>query len=347
MHILFVGLALLRAAFATTSTLLTSHFSGAVFTLSLDTQGRNGTLAITFTTGGYGTTPNWLQYYVDTKKLYCWDESWQGYRSMAEYNAKTSGNDVHGLPYGGPSGRSFIATVQYTPSTITTYALPLKAGPDHPFTTPLRMETFYIASPGPNERQNDGPHPHQALLDPTGNSFLTKRWPMTRREFWSPKGNTSSSDSLKLFTVNELGNSISSWSVTYGAGCLALNKTQTISTFVARKPRIIGNFLYAANLNDKLFGNETDSLATYSIDPMTGTATWVEAPSAYAFYLRSFSVNKAGMMVAASGRTSSSVAIISRDIVTGKLGALIAWIQVGAQGTYTNEDVLNSIVWVE
>lgn len=121
---LVAGMSLLPTVLAATSTLLVSHFSGAIFSLSLNTQGSNGTLAITSAAGGCGTTPTWLQYYSDTKKLYCWDESWQGYGTMAEYNvssdgsivvngqAKTSGNDVHGVLYGGPDGRSFIATVE-------------------------------------------------------------------------------------------------------------------------------------------------------------------------------------------------------------------------------------------
>lgn len=146
---------------------------------------------------------------------------------------------------------------------------------------------------------------------------------------------------------------------------MSLNRTQTISTFAAGKVpaatmfngasfppkaaelRIVGNFLYAANRNDKLFKNETDSLATYSIDPTTGTVTWVEATSAHAFYPRSFSVNKAGAMVAVGGQTSSSVAIVARDTITGNLGSSIASLQIGAQGTYTNEDGLSSVAWVE
>jgi hypothetical protein len=121
---LFASFALLPTALAVTSSLLATHFSGALFTLSLNTQGGNGTLAITSAAGGCGSTPTWLQYYADTKKLYCWDESWQGYGTMAEYNvaadgtltisgqAKTTGNDVHGVLYGGPLGRSFVASVE-------------------------------------------------------------------------------------------------------------------------------------------------------------------------------------------------------------------------------------------
>ncbi|KAG9233734.1 Lactonase, 7-bladed beta-propeller-domain-containing protein [Amylocarpus encephaloides] len=404
---IFAGFALLPTSFAMTSRLLTSHFNGAIFSLSLDTNhpGSNGTLAMTSASGGCGSTPTWLQYYDDTKSLYCWDESWQGYGTMAEYSvstdgiltvagqAKTTGNDVHGVLYGGPKGRSFIATVQYTPSTLTTYALPLKAGPDPPYTVPLQIETFTIASHGPNERQ-DRPHPHQVLPDPTGkfilvpdlgadaihifsinptSGFLTA-CPDAQTapgdgprhgEWWSLTGNAMSSEGLKLYTVNELANSVSSWSVTYGAECLSLNKTQTISTFAggivpaatvyngasfppkAAELRIVGNFLYAANRNDKLFGEQTDSLATYTIDSTTGTLNWVEATSAHAFYPRSFSVNKAGTMIAVGGQTSSTVSIIARDVVTGKLGELIASIQVAGKGTYTNEDGLSSVVWIE
>ena len=269
----------------------------------------------------------------------------------------------------------------------------MKAGPDRPFTVPLQEETFYMAAPGPDVRQKDGPHPHQALLDPTGKFLLVPDLGADaihiftinsasghlnacpdaitgpgdgprHGEWWSPKGNTISADGLKLFTLNEIGNSVSSWSVSYSGGCLSLNKTQTISTFAGGKVppatifngasfppkaaelRIVGNFLYAANRNDKSFGNSTDSLATYTIDA-SGTATFVESTSAHAFYPRSFSVNKAGTMVAVGGQTSSSVAIIARDTMTGKLGNLIAWMQVGAAGTYTDENGLSSVIWVE
>jgi len=124
-HALLAGVAVLPTTFAATATLLASHFSGAVFTLNL-TYGSNttGSLAITSAAGGCGSTPTWLTYYSDTRKLYCVDESWQGYGTIAEYNVSTdgslvvtgqalsTGNDVHGTLYGGPNGRSFLATVE-------------------------------------------------------------------------------------------------------------------------------------------------------------------------------------------------------------------------------------------
>ncbi|PMD39224.1 3-carboxy-cis,cis-mucoante lactonizing enzyme [Hyaloscypha variabilis F] len=405
-HALLAGVAVLPTTFAVTATLLASHFSGAVFTLSLTTGSNNtGSLAITSAAGGCGSTPTWLTYYSDTRKLYCVDESWQGYGTIAEYNVSTdgslvvtgqalsTGNDVHGILYGGPDGRSFLATVEYTPSTLTAYKLPLTPGPNPPFTVPLQKETFYMAAPGPDVRQKDGPHPHEALLDPTGKFLLVPDLGADRihvfaidapsghlnacpdaftapgdgprhGQWWSPTGNTLSANGLRLYTVNELGNSVTSWTASYSGGCLSLNRTQTISTFAggkipaateyqgssfppkAAEVRIVGNNLYAANRNDKLFGNSTDSLATYNIDA-SGTLTFVEVTSAHGFYPRTFTVNKAGTMLAVGGQTSSSVAIIARDTTTGRLGNLIAWLQVGAQGTYTNEDGLSSVVWVE
>lgn len=280
-----------------------------------------------------------------------------------------------------------------TPSTLTTYKLPLVPGPTPPYTTPLQFETFYMAAPGPDVRQKNGPHPHMTLLDPTGKFLLVPDLGADRIHvfaidtdsghlnacpdavtgpgdgprhgaFWSPTGNTMNANGLKLFILNEIGNSVSSWNVMYGAGCLSLNHTQTISTFApgkvpaattyqgavfpakAAEVRIAGNSLYAANRNDKSFGSQTDSLASYTIDS-TGTLSLVELTSAYAFYPRSFSINKAGTLLAVGGQTSSTVSIIARDTTTGKLGPLVASLQVGSQGTYTNEDGLSSVVWVE
>lgn len=123
--VLALIMSLLPTSLAAKSLLLASHFNGAIFTLSLDTDTPgNASLSLISASGGCGTTPTWLQYYSDTRTLYCWDESWQGYGTMAEYNvstsgilsvtgqAKTTGNDVHGILYGGEKGRSFIASVQ-------------------------------------------------------------------------------------------------------------------------------------------------------------------------------------------------------------------------------------------
>jgi hypothetical protein len=105
------------------ATLIASHFAGGVYTLSFTGSNTSGTLAITSQTT-CGTTPGWIELYTDTKKLYCFDESWSGSGVLNEYSvandgrlsltgsAKTTGNSVHGLLYGGSDGRGFVATVE-------------------------------------------------------------------------------------------------------------------------------------------------------------------------------------------------------------------------------------------
>ena len=106
------------------ATLIASHFAGGIYTLSFTGGNTSGTLSTTSQASGCGTTPGWIELYSDSRKLYCFDESWSGSGVIAEYSVandgrlsltgtiKTSGNSVHGLLYGGTDGRGFVATVQ-------------------------------------------------------------------------------------------------------------------------------------------------------------------------------------------------------------------------------------------
>ncbi|KAL2259747.1 hypothetical protein VTK26DRAFT_6466 [Humicola hyalothermophila] len=380
-------LALTQSAWG--ATLIASHFSGGLYTLSLTAANNSGTLSITSQTTGCGTTPAWLEVYADTRQLYCFDESWWGSGVIAEYDVasdgrlsltsqgRTAGNSVHGSLYGGEDGRSFVATAEYSPSTITTYTMPLTDS------SLLHSEKFTMPQQGPHPRQ-DAPHPHEVHLDPTGKFILvpdlgadlirvfkvnaesgelalcgeanTDPGDGPRHvKFWK------SADGLeKVYSVNELGNSVSAWDVAYPddeSGCLTLNKTQTVSTYApgtqggsmtkAAEIRVIGNFLYASNRADQTFGSEQDSIAIYTIDPSTGEIAWMEAANSYSYYPRTFEANQDGTLVAVGGQTSSNVAIIARDPATGKLGELVASIQVGQKGRAGEEDGLSAVVWVE
>lgn len=264
-----------------------------------------------------------------------------------------------------------------TPSTVTTYKLPLSGN------SALQTQKFTMAQKGPNSRQ-DVPHPHEVQIDPTGKFILTpdlgadivrifkidassgkltacgqgKADPgdgPRHIEFWKSAGGVQ-----KAYTVNELGNSVSAWDVTYPSsesGCLALTKTQTLSTYAPGKKggsttkaaelRLVGNFLYATNRADQTFGSQQDSIATYTIDATTGAITWLEAANSYSYYPRTFQFNKDGTLLAVGGQTSSNVAIVARDPSTGKLGKLVANIQIAQKGSAGNEDGLSAVVWVE
>jgi 6-phosphogluconolactonase (cycloisomerase 2 family) len=248
----------------------------------------------------------------------------------------------------------------------------------------LQLEKFTMAQRGPNPRQ-DVPHPHEVHLDPTGKFILVPdlgadlirifkidassgRLTLCSEaktgagdgprhiKFWK-----SSAGLQKAYTLNELGNSVSAWDVSYpsnssSSGCLTLSKTQTLSTYAAGKTggpmtkaaeiRVVGNFLYASNRADQTFGSQQDSIATYTIDPSTGAIAWLEAANSYSYYPRTFQFNKDGTLVAVGGQTSSNVAIIARDPATGKLGGLVANIQVGQKGRAGEEDGLSGVVWV-
>lgn len=116
------GLAVVPSALG--ATLIASHFSGNIYSLSLTTSGSTGKLAITSQATGCGSTPGWIQYYSDSKTLYCFDESWNGSGFIAQYSIgsdgklsmtgqlKTAGNSVHGTLYGGSDGKGFVSTAE-------------------------------------------------------------------------------------------------------------------------------------------------------------------------------------------------------------------------------------------
>lgn len=121
--ILLAGLAFAPTAFS--ATLLASHYTGKLFALNFNPNATGASaLSVSSQATGCGTTPGWLEYYAEDKTLYCLDESWSGSGFVVSYSvgsdgkltqtgqAKTTGNDVHGLRYGGPDGKGFLASAQ-------------------------------------------------------------------------------------------------------------------------------------------------------------------------------------------------------------------------------------------
>lgn len=243
-----------------------------------------------------------------------------------------------------------------------------------------------MTAPGAIPSRQDKPHPHSVNLDPTGHFLVAPDLgadllrifladPTTGILTPCPTAATAPGDGprhavfwtspttpslTKLFVVNELGNSVSAWDVAPtppAGGCPTLAKTQVLSAYPpgqappagskSAEVRAAGNFLYVSNRNDQTFGPGQDSVATYAIDPATGGLTFVELTRTFVFFPRTFVVNAAGDLVAFGGQTSSSVAVVARDVVTGRLGGLVAEVMVGALGTVNQEDGLSSVVWNE
>jgi 6-phosphogluconolactonase (cycloisomerase 2 family) len=114
----------ISAPTASSATLLAAHYTGKLYTLSFTSTGSTGSLTVGSPVTGCGNTPAWLELYPADKTLYCFDESWTGSGSNAAYSvgsdgkltlkssARTSGNSVHGVLYGGSDGKGFAATVE-------------------------------------------------------------------------------------------------------------------------------------------------------------------------------------------------------------------------------------------
>lgn len=237
-----------------------------------------------------------------------------------------------------------------------------------------------MSSPGPVPDRQDGPHPHSALTDPTGafvllpdlgadlirilsisdSGSLTECPPAEAPSatgprhgaFWSPDGDSETSI---LYTVNELGNSVTAWSVEYG-DCLTLTPQQTIPTYPedatppdgSKASAILvrdGN-LYATNRFDKSFG-DTDSIAHFEIDSESGELSFVELVDSGTSFPRTFDLNAEGDMLAVGGQSSADVAIIERNVTTGRLGGILAQARVGILGQEGQEDGLSAVVWSE
>jgi len=262
------------------------------------------------------------------------------------------------------------------PGSIVTFKLPLTSS-----STSLSRQHFTLSKAGTVPSRQNAAHPHSTYTDPTGKYVLSNDLgadvirifsvnpssgaltgcasPATANgdgprhgDFWLGSGNLT-----MLYTVNELSNSVSAWSVSYSGSCLGLNRKQTIVNYPKGKSppngsksaevHVKGDFVYVINRNDKSFGSQQDSIATYSIDTATGSIDQIDFSNAYTFFPRTFSINQAGDMVAIGGQTSSNVAIVSRNTSTGKLGSLIASLVVGSPGVAGNEDGLSHVIWNE
>jgi 6-phosphogluconolactonase (cycloisomerase 2 family) len=178
--------------------------------------------------------------------------------------------------------------------------------------------------------------------------------------FWAPAGTSSrvrrAAAGTYLFMANELANTVSSWSVSYpSGGCMTLTLKQSLTPYQGNtsapsgtkvgEVHAKGNFLYAANRNDKKF-SPNDSISQYTISS-DGSLTWTDLTSSYGWYPRTFDINTAGDYVAIGDQTTANVAIVPRDVTTGKLGKQVATLRIGTAGTPENEDGVSAVVWAD
>jgi hypothetical protein len=119
---------LLHSYLASADTLLATHYSGSVYTLSYtppsSTSNQHANLTIKSSTNTCGKKPSWLTLDFASKAVYCMDEDSSGHNVLATFSVtdngatslrtstSTAGGSVHGATYGGSDNKGFFATVE-------------------------------------------------------------------------------------------------------------------------------------------------------------------------------------------------------------------------------------------
>ncbi|KAF1932953.1 putative isomerase YbhE [Didymella exigua CBS 183.55] len=379
---------------AAAANLYATHYSGTINHLTFN----NNSLTLVSSEKTGQTLPSWITYDAVGKKLYIPDENFDENSSgvLVSYsvdakgaltkagNTTTPRGGVATVLYGGKDGRGFIANAHYHTAQVSTYKLPLKDG------RPLQTLNYTLDGPGADPDRQEAPHPHQVLVDPTGDFLLVTdlgsdkihinkidkntgkltQCPSAKTlygagprhaAFWSPscsKSRAAQGRGTVLYVANELSNTVTGWSVSYpSGGCLELTPKQIITPYEGNSTapsgaslgeiRVQGNFLYTSNRGDQSFA-PYDSLTQYDI-AANGSIAWTELTSAYGLLPRSFELNLAGDYIAIGDQISDNVAIVKRDITTGKLGALAANLTVtGPSDPNSGNPVgLNTVIWAE
>jgi 6-phosphogluconolactonase (cycloisomerase 2 family) len=228
---------------------------------------------------------------------------------------------------------------------------------------------------GPNSRQ-DVPHPHQTVVDPSGNFLLvpdlgadliricsinSSPGTLTSCGNFVEAGGTGPCHAAfwgdkTLFVANELANTVHRFSVAYSGGCMTLTKEQSLNTIAGGKSAPSGtkvgevhvhdNFLIVSNRRDLSF-SPNDSLATFFLDASTGVMTLTGVTSSGGTYPRTFQINKPGDLVVIGDQTTANVVVVKRDITTGLLGPQVASMRIGTVGQAESDNGLSAVLWDE
>lgn len=159
-----------------------------------------------------------------------------------------------------------------------------------------------------------------------------------------------------MYLVNEIGGTMMVFDVAYArSGCLDFQKTQTLVPYTGgvmpegatpAEVRMVGDALYVSIRSDQGFAPD-DSMITLNRSPQNGSVSLRNRTDASGKVPRTFSINRAGDLVAIGDQSSSTVAIVRRDRETGDLGEEVAILQVGEPGKVGTAEGLSSVIWDE
>jgi 6-phosphogluconolactonase (cycloisomerase 2 family) len=252
-------------ATTTSANLYVSSYDGNVTSLGWKSVGSQAVLTANFINRDCGPSPSWLTLDQSTRTLYCLNEgnptpdqgsitSFKAYGSgwlIKTVEIVTPPAPVNLVQYG-DSGRSAIAVAHYSGQLSSIVA--------ENTTLTVQQTLNFTSTPGPIRDRQAGPHPHEAILDPTKQFMLVPDlgadlvrlfcWDPTsdvlaahdpiqvpagtgprHAAFWSPNG-SNSTDQLYLMVVGELSNAIIVYSTSYGAdGIPSFKQVYTTTSF--------------------------------------------------------------------------------------------------------------------
>ncbi|KAB5523984.1 Lactonase, 7-bladed beta-propeller-domain-containing protein [Coniochaeta sp. 2T2.1] len=370
-----VGLALLPTASSATL-LYVASYSGTVTILNLTatTSGSPSLQSVAFSPG-CGPNPSWLTLDKATSTLYCLNEGLSSPNgSLASFGTSTNGvltlksnvttplGPVSAVIYG--NGRSGIAMAEYSGSSISAYNI--SASPP----AEVYVETFHLDGPGPVPDRQDAPHPHEAVLDPTGAFLLVPDLGADLVRVWNVETNTLAlSPSVPLvaapgsgprhvaflktekktfmYLISELANTVTAYAIDYHCdGSLGFEQVFITNTHgengtlpagvtaaeIALSPD--NKFLLVTSRGETPNANPGDPIITFSVDAATGALAHVQTIGTGGLIPRQFSISRDGTLVAVGTQGDGKVTIFQRDVATGLLKGPVASVPiVGGQVT--------------
>ncbi|KAI9649666.1 hypothetical protein NHQ30_002247 [Ciborinia camelliae] len=395
-----------------TSNLFVSSYVGTISTLQL-AHYPNGTYSLNSISVNNVTTdnPSWLHKDPNNGILYCLNEGLSvdngsissfkvgegGVLSLVD-NVSTISGPVSSILFNG--GKN-LAAAHYTGSSLTTHTVEANGT-----LTPLQTLTFTLSTPGPYDLGKQlAPHPHEALIDPTEKfilvpdlgadlvrifsidaetALLTEQTPYKAPPGSGPRHgafHVTESGRTFFYLVSELGNTVSSFEITYKNGTepgmsfglvdrhdIFGNETEVPKRSAAAECLITpdGKYILTSDRNATILAipdppahplnkntHPTDTLQTWTInndetESNFGSLSLAQIFPAGGHFPRQMSMNKEGTLVAVGLQRSARVVIVERNMTTGEFGQFVADIQIGEFTDADDTDgQITSVIWDE
>ena len=259
---------------------------------------------------------------------------------------------------------------------MTTFSLPL-----HEKDSPLQTFRYNLTGrPAPRPEQ-DGSHPHQVLLAPTGDFIISPDLGMDLIHVFAidkangtleecerilfPAGSgprhgkfvpSKTDGKTILYPVSELSAEITAFTVESSkeGGCPNFHRIQTTYPYPdGKKPpngaapagiQAYDGNIYVSLRYDQSFPEIKSDGIVNLVQNADDTVSVRNLTPSYGKVPRTLVVNDAGTLVAIGNQASATVVVVER-LQNGDLGQAIGSVSVGEQGTVGKTEGLSSVIW--